>query len=198
MRRALALALATLLALAAGCQDAPERPPYQSGNGSPSSPGPSGGGGGGTEDGGADEDSATLDGGVCHELPNTGPIIDQFGVVGEPPVGNGGPITDGTYDLTDARVYGPLGGGPTDISFRGSIRIRTETQEIERVLVRQQPVGPDLEQRVTFQYAPSGSSLVTQQICPPGGQEQHSYTATETTLDITNLITRESFTFTRR
>src|SRR5688572_25224703 len=97
LRRFLFFASALVLSCSS---DPPGRPPPGS-SGSPFVPP---GGAGGNNDGGNGEGGAT-DAGTCTMLANTGFVVDQVGFVGDPPVGQGGQIQDGVYDLNEARLY---------------------------------------------------------------------------------------------
>lgn len=198
LRRIAVLVLASSLGLAVACEDEEPRPapasdiPVQPG-------GPPGGGGGGGEGGASDAAAEGSEAGAtCHALTVTGPVVDLFAVVSEPPAGAGGAVADGEYDLTEARIYGVAGGGATDVTLQGALRVDSTSSTMDRVLVRQ-AAGVPQESRVTLAYATSGANLTTSITCPAGGgQEQATYTATGTTLVITNVVTRESYVFTRR
>jgi energy-converting hydrogenase Eha subunit B len=55
----------------------------------------------------------------CVALVNEAPLVQQVNASGEPPTPTGGTITDGTYFLTAAAVYGADAAvGPTGASYQ--------------------------------------------------------------------------------
>lgn len=186
--------------LTTACKEDPKRPPIESEG--PADPGIGGVGGGNGGDAsvaadGGIPDSGEADGGACTDLETTGAVIDQLGIVGDPPPGSGGTITDGTYDITNAQVFVGMGGlgGATGVSYQGSIRI---TGPILERFVRTTSSAGTIESRTTGTLQPSGVNASLALSCPSSAQEQVTYTASDTTLTTTNLVTKESFTFTKK
>ncbi len=195
----LALALA-LPCVGLACDDDTSRPPPAA-DGTDLPPNASGGSGSGdggprVSDAGGDASAA------CNDLVATdGPAVDQFGALGDPPVGNGGNVETGTYQLTDARLYGLGSAGATGFSNRGvlALEVTAGTGTFSRVITTTSQSGQIVsEVRETGGLVVSGSSIALSVTCPGARQEQLSFTSTATTLITTNPQTRESYTFTRR
>jgi hypothetical protein len=179
------------------CEEDPKRPPVL-GDG-PAQPGSSVGGGGG--EGGVlprGDAGDAGDGGSCTDLPNTGTEVPQNAVVDDVTPGSGGTIVEGTYNLTEARLLqGPSAlPGPTGYSFQASIRITG--QLYERVLVVKSSGGATSETRSTGTFVPNGTSATIVLSCPSSNQESVTYSAGSDSLTVSNLITKESFVFTRK
>lgn len=197
----LALALA-LPCVGLACDDGTSRPPPAS-DGTDLPPNAGGGSGSGTGDGGP----RTTDGGddassACNALVATdGPAVDQLAAIGDPPIGTGGNVETGTYQLTDARLYGQGAAGATGFSNRGilELEVTAGTGTFGRVLTTTSQAGQIVsEVRERGNLVVSGSSIALSVSCPGSRQEQLSFTSTATTLVVTNTQTRESYTFTRR
>lgn len=199
-RRLLAcvLSLSTLATFAA-CKEDEDRPAAAA-DGTGAGGGGGGGGGAGSEAGTTPDDAGTEAGVVaCNALDVTGATVDQLSATDAAPVGIGGTLIDGTYDLSDARVYGATAAGPTGISYKGALVLDTIAGTMERVIVTAAQVGQPIEERSSLVYTASGTSIVAQVTCPAARpNEQLTYTASATTLVLTNVTTRESYTFTRR
>jgi hypothetical protein len=190
------------IALAAACKEDEPRPPVAADD-LPPQPGIGKGGGGGAADGGVQPEGGrdagdSGDAGTCTDLPNTGAAIDQTAVSGDPPAGTGGTISDGIYDLTDARVYQGISGVPglTGASYQGTIRLTG--QSYERVLVFKSSGGAIAESRVSGSFIPSGVNGTIALTCPIAAQEQITYSVVTNSLTVSNLVTKESFTFTKK
>jgi hypothetical protein len=191
------LAAMAAVALGSACDEEPSRPPVLAqGNGHP---GVSGGSGSNIEAGALDAGDAG-DGGVCTDLANDGAVIDQTLVNDALPRGTGGTLTDGVYTITEARVYQATGvPGLTGTSVQGSIRLTGQGQIFERVLKSTTPSTASFEVRTRGSLSPSGSPGVGTIVleCPNARQEEVAYTATDTSLTISNLVTNELFIFTK-
>lgn len=191
------LAIAAAL-LGSACSEEPKRPPVTTdGTGTPDLGGVGGGGGdGGGGDGGLGDGGDAGTG--CTELAPTGGVINQNAVNDDPPAGTGGTIEDGVYDITDALVYVGAAGlpGPTGSSFQGSIRITGTT--FERVIVFRSSAGASTETRSSGTLATTNSNATVTLACPTASQEQLTYSVATTSVTFSNLVTKESFTFTRQ
>jgi hypothetical protein len=162
----------------------------------------------GTTEGGVDAslrdsavDTGTADSGAaCNDVVLTGVLVDRIGFNSSdsPPVGVGGTVVDGTYDLTSYSVYVGAGGvaGPTGISARGSIRISGgKLDEITEF----SGSGPTTQVRKSSGYSAASATFATTEICPNvGGGSQRQFTATDPLLTLTDMVTKEAFTFTKR
>jgi hypothetical protein len=190
-----------LAALLAGCSDDPNRPPIGGGGIGPIGGGGGGGGGGTRGDGGAtDGGDGGADGGVCTDLAPAGAVIDLLGVADEPPPGLGGAIGEGTYDVTDARLYVGAGAlpGPTNTSYQGSIRVNA--QVFERSIVFRTASNAVQERRVSGALLPgtaTGNATLAL-TCPGNSQESVTYTASGNNLILVDPGTRVALTFTKR
>jgi hypothetical protein len=132
-------------------------------------------------------------------LPNTGVLVDENAVTGDF-VPLGGTIADGTYDIVEARRYlGSTGqGGPTSTTYQGSIRI-TNTTTYESVIVTATGGAPGIEARETGTLAPNGTTALTLALtCPSASQEQLTYSAANTSLTLSNTVTKVTFTLTKQ
>lgn len=203
MGRELAVVLFLVATVVApGCKDDDSRPPVANDIGN-SPTGGGGGGGGGAGDGGNGADSGGLDSGsdagACNALPNDGNVVDQNRVVGEPPTGTGGTIADGTYELTGAEVYVGASGvpGPSGVTYQGVLRLANGKLERVTTMTPSQGATP-IETRTFGDLVAGGTSFTVTQSCPAPFQDQFTYSVLNTTLNITSLITKESFTFTLR
>jgi hypothetical protein len=160
----------------------------------------------GTTEGGVDAssgdssvDAAVADSGAaCNDVALTGVLVDRIGINGDPPVGVGGTVVDGTYDLTGYSVYVGAGGvaGPTGISARGTIRISGgRIDEITEF----SGSGPTTQARKSSGYSAASATFATTEICPNvGGSRQRQFTAADPLLTLTDMATKEAFTFTKR
>jgi len=180
----------------AACSDPAAKPETAVVTGAP--PVTSGGGGGGS-DGGTDAGDAGDDGGTCTDLAITGSLIDRTGVPGDPPTSTGGTIVDGSYDLTAYAVYVGVSGvaGPTGITARASIRVGNG--KIDEVLELGGTGKTTTTTATRSGYAASGATFAETQLCPAtGAGAQLQFTANDPLLILTNLSTKEAFTFTKR
>lgn len=202
MRRVLFVLLFAASSLAFSCKDDPDWPPPGGGTGEAigsSGSGGGGGDGGGRGEGGALDSGDGGDGGVCTDLANDGIVVDQNRIVGDPPTGTGGQIADGTYSLTQADVYVGAAGvpGPSGVTFQGAMRLTQGT--LERVLRQQaNQTATPTESRSTGPLTARGTTFTVVQSCPAQFQDQYTYSVLNNTLNITSLLTKESFTFTLR
>ena len=188
-------------AAASACSsEAPKRPDL-AGEGRAPIPNLVGSSEGGVEGGVDAGDSGARDGGdggVCSEIPLTGTLVDRVGVIGDPPVSSGGVVADGTYDLTVYSVYIGTGGvaGPTGLTARSTIRIAAG--KLEQVL----EVGgssPVKTSRSKGAYTAAGATFAFAELCPNlGGGSQRQFTANDPQLILTDLVTKEAFTFVKR
>lgn len=187
--------IAGLIALA-GCAEEPTRPPVEGSSGSPRIGGGAGGSDSVARDGGSSIDGG--DAGACTELAITGGVVPQQILTGDVPSGLGGGIADGTYDLTEAVLYGGPSAlpGPSGASYRGSIRVAG--QSFERRVVFTSSGGAVAETSIRGTLAVSGASGTLSIACPFATQEQVTFTATGNGLVLSNLVTKESFGFTRK
>lgn len=194
--------LGALTALAfAACSDPATRPGV-SADGRPQ-PGSGVGGGGSADtstpgDGGA----GAGDGGTaCNDLDlaDAAPV-DQLAAVDNPPPGAGGTLETATYVLTDARIYGAGSGGPTGLSVRGELVLQIDgaSGTFSRLIDMGATSSNRVETRDRGTIVVASSNAVLTVQCPGTRQEQVSFTATATTLVMTNLTTRDSYTFTKR
>jgi hypothetical protein len=190
------LAAAAFASFGACSSEAPKRPAVLTdGTGGPTVSGGSGGGDAGPSDAGVVDSG---DGGACTDLETSSVEVDQNAVTGDVPAGTGGTITDGEYDLTDATVYVGVSGlpGPTGTRYRETLRI-TGTK-LERVLVITTSAGATSTTASSGLLMPSGTSATIALTCPAGLQETVTYSATATGLTLSNLVTKESFVFSKR
>lgn len=181
--------------IVAACSDPPQKPGVAVVSGTP--PGVAGGGAGG--DGGTAIAEGGADGGVCSDLLNSGQLVDRTGVQGDPPTATGGTVVDGTYDLTAYAVFVGAAGvaGPTGITAKASMRIGAgKVDEI----IELGGTGKTATTTVTRSaFSASGSTFAETQLCPAtGAGAQLQFTAQDTILTLTDLSTKEAFTFTRR
>ena len=182
--------------IVAGCSDPPQKPGTAVVSGTPPV---AAGGGGGAGDGGSSTGEAGADGGVCTDLANTGQIVDRTGVQGEPPTSTGGTVVDGTYDLSAYAVFVGAGGvsGPTGITAKASMRIGAG--KVDEIL-ELGGTGKTATTKITRSaFSASGSTFAETQLCPAtGAGAQLQFTAQDTILTLTDLSTKEAFTFTKR
>lgn len=184
---------ATVLGLAAACSDDPPSRPPVTEDGTPSGSAGSGGGAPATPG-----DGGSSDAGACTDLAATGAqIAQQVTNIDGPPLGAGGTVVDGTYDVTDSTFYGGALAlpGPSGASYQGSIRITGP--KFERHLVFRNTAGAVIENVVRGTIATGDASVITLD-CPVAAQEQITYTATTTSLTIANLVTKEALGFTKK
>lgn len=200
LRSALAGGLAVFLACSAmaACSDDDPRPP-PAGDGKPVIVAP----GGNTEGGVPVRDASTSrpdasDAGFCSNIELRGFVLDREGVTGEPPTATGGTVTDGDYDLASYVVYVGLDGvaGPTGITARASIRIAGDT--LEQILeTGGNTPSATVISKTTFSAI--STTFAETQICPsPGAGSSRQFNASGSQLTLTNLTTKEAFTFTKR
>jgi hypothetical protein len=188
-----------LVGLVGACAD-PEKKPAPAEPGSMTGGGAGGGGGGGSEGGTGSEGGFDAgEAGVCNDLVNTGTLIDRTGVNGDPPVATGGTVVDGTYDLTAFAVYVGTAGapGPTGITARSTIRIAAG--KIDQIL---ELAGTGKTSTVTTMssvYTATGATFAETDLCPTGGGgRQLQFTANDPQLTLTDLTSKQAFTFSKR
>ncbi len=137
-------------------------------------------------------------GSKCSDLKVTSAPVDQVAFVDLLPPATGGIMTDGTYDLTEARVYRSVGGtpGPTGVSIEGALRITG--RQIERVLLPKQNATQGAELRVSGNLTTSGTSASVSLTCPGSVDEQLSYSVSSGKLTFANPLKNELYVFTPR
>lgn len=146
----------------------------------------------GATDAGTDADT------TCTTIAFGGAVIDRTGINGDPPVSTGGTITDGRYDLTVYSVYVGVGGvaGPTGVTGQSTIVINAG--KIEQAL-RIAGNTPAKETRTLSSYSATGSSVLVTNICPATGTAvTYQYTANDAAIILTDPLSKEAFTFTKR
>lgn len=203
-RRCMVVLVSVFLGIGvAACAKEIEKPNSYAGDGVPSPPLPNGGGGdggrgeGGVAEGGVDSGDGG-DAGACNVVPLTGVLVDRIGVVGDPPVSTGGIIADGSYDLTLYSAYVGAGGvgGPTGLTAKATLSIAAG--KIDQVL----EIGgssPLKTTRTRSAYTTSAATFATTELCPnTGGGASRQYTATDVQIILTDLVTKEAFTFAKR
>ena len=184
----------------AACRHELSKPGYGV-DGTPNGPPPSAGGEGGVVEGGVDagdSGAADADAGACNSILLTGTLVDRVGVVGDPPVSSGGIVVDGDYDLTSYSVYVGAGGvaGPTGITARSTLRIAAG--KIDQVL-ETAGSSPLFTRRSKSSYSAVAATFATTELCPNlGGGAQRQFTSSAATLVLTELTTKEAFTFLKR
>lgn len=180
----------------AACAEEEPRPPLLSGGGGGGNIG--GGSSGPTRDGSADAADASGDAGTCTELVNSGILVDQLAVTGDPLPGSGGAITDGTYELNDARVYVGAGGlpGSTGATYQSTLRVAGTS--FERVTRFVGAGGIPAETRSVGTLAIAAAQVTFSVTCPAPTQEVYAFGVTNATVTFTSATTRESLSYLRR
>jgi hypothetical protein len=137
-------------------------------------------------------------GSKCSDLKVTSAPVDQVAFVDLLPPATGGIMTDGTYDLTEARVYRSVGGtpGPTGVSIEGALRITG--RQFERVLLPKQNATQGIELRVSGTITVSGSSASVALACPNAVDEQLTYSVSNGRLTFVNPLKNELYVFSPR
>lgn len=178
------------------CSSDPQRPP-PAGDGQ--TVGAGAGGGSTTKDGGSSDAAIDADSGqVCNTIANATLVVDRTGIVGDPPVGTGGTITDGRYELTEYRIYVGAGGigGPTGVTASSAMTVASG--KMEQVL----KLGgntPATEKRVITAFNATASTLLRTNVCPSdGAAAQYQFTANDASIIITDTLSKEAFVFTKR
>jgi hypothetical protein len=189
-----------ILGGAAACSSKESRP-ASAGDGTATVPNNAGNTEGGVDASSRDSsvDTGAADtGAACNDVVLTGVLVDRTGINGDPPVGLGGTVVDGAYDLTSYSVYVGVAGvaGPTGITARGSIRIAGgKLDEITEL----SGSGPTTLVRKSSGYSAASATFATTEICPNvGGGTQRQFTAADPLLTLTDMVTKEAFTFTKR
>ena len=121
------------------------------------------------------------------------------------PPSAGGTIVSGIYNLTAVDIYvGVSGGGfaPPD-TLQSTISVSQETSApqgtIQQVLITGANSATPSQTQTTLDYtiAASGTAIFVTVACPDDGQTYtQGYTATETTLMLSDPTTNEVFTYT--
>ena len=182
--------------IVAACSDPPQKPGTAVVSGTPVV---AAGGGGASGDGGSSAGEGGDDGGVCTDLANTGQLVDRTGVQGEPPTSTGGTVVDGNYDLTAYAVYVGASGvaGPTGITAKASLRIGAG--KVDEIIEVGGTGKTTTVKSARSAYSASGATFAETQLCPAtGAGAQFQFTAQDTILTLTDLSTKEAFTFTKR
>jgi hypothetical protein len=199
-RRLMVVLVSVFLAAgaASACAKEIEKPNGFAGDGQPNPPPPVGGGEGGAVEGGVDASGDSGDAGACNTLILTGTLVDRIGIVGDPPVSSGGTVVDGDYDLILYSVYVGAGGvgGPTGLTARSTLRIAAG--KIDQI-TETGGSSPLKVVRSRSAYNATAATFATTELCPnTGGGAQHQFTAVDPQLVLTDLVTKEAFTFTKR
>lgn len=202
--RVFAVAMLEMVVLGAainGCKEEEPKPPVET---SPATPKPTPGGStteAGTSDGGKEGGNTTADadaGGVCTDLAASTAVINEIAVQGDPPVGLGGALLDGTYNITDAQRFVGAAGVPgvTGASYQGSLRLSAGATVLERHVIFKNASGAasELVHKGSFIPGTGGNGTVSL-TCPTLTQESVSYTVNGNNLIISNLVTKESLTY---
>lgn len=197
LRKTVAVAILVLGGAAASCSDDETLRPAEDSN--------TGGGGGGSggsstpQDASVDETDDDATPASCNDLEDDVSLVDGIAASGDPPVGTGGTVVDGTYGLTDYRIYVGTGvPGLTGKAYRSVISI---ADGIVQQVLEEQRSGTTLDAgttvvRTTSSFVTSGTDLVTAAICPSSGPSAtFSYTATDSRLVWSNLASGEVWTF---
>lgn len=145
------------------------------------------------------DDAGSGDAGMsCSGFATDAGAVAQMFVRAITPVGTGGTIVDGVYDLTEWSVYtGTIGAsGPTGVMVSATQVIQGGVYKYNH-RATQDDAGFVLDTSGTF-TTPDGGALVAQQTCPPGPQPLTSYTTDGTTLVFYSLSPPWGLTFTRR
>ena len=184
-------ALALSASVLSACKDEPAKPDVLA-DGLP--PPLSVGGGGAPQETGDSSDA----GGTCTDLQVTKAAVDQVAFVDTLPQATGGIVADGSYDLTEARVYRGLGAtpGPTGTSYQGALRLTG--RRFERVLVTKTNTTAGLERRTSGTITVGGSSASVSLACPSSTDEQLTYSVTNGKLSFLNPQSGEVLVFTPR
>jgi len=191
LRSVVVFGVVGLSAVAVGCADPEPKPPAGTGSSVPV------GGGGSSLEGGSDASTA-IDSGVCNNIVNEGLTIDRIGVVGEPPVTQGGVVAEGTYRLTDYTLYVGAGGigGPTGLTAKATIRLAGG--KFDEIIELGGSGNPSV-QSTSNAYSAAGATLALNELCPTTtAGKQFQYTSNDPVLLVVNLSTKEAFTFTKR
>ncbi len=150
-------------------------------------------------DSGGDAGDAGTDATInCHDLPNTGGVVDLLPLVQDPIPGDGGIVTDGVYDLTEARQYRGLDAGAdaTGVTIQASLEIAGAAL---RYIELRQGGGPTQQVQTSATFLTAAASMNIAYQCPAIGQDGRSYTATPTQLTLLKLGTpSEELVFTKK
>jgi hypothetical protein len=207
-RGAVALSfLLSVLSVIVGCtHEEPKRPPITEGAVNPVGGGSGSGGGGASPDaasqgdGGDDTDGGDGGRASCASVVIAGAVIDLLAVADNPPPGLGGNLGEGTYDVTEARLYAGLGSlpGPTNSSYQGSIRVTG--QSFERAIIYRGPNGSTTESRSNGGFIVGGvnGNATIALTCPGSSSEAVTYTVTGNNVTITDNSSKVSLTFSKR
>jgi hypothetical protein len=200
-KRLLLIAFAGMAALGMACKEDPKRPPVGEGAAGPiaNAGGATSGDGGEDDDDGGDADGGEGGAGACTDVAITGAVVDLLAVADNPPPGLGGTIAEGTYTLTDARLYAGIGAlpGPTNTSYQGTIRATGQT--FERAIIFRGSNGSVQESRASGAFFPgavNGNAAIALD-CPSAIQEGVTFTATGNNVTITDNASKVSLTFSR-
>ncbi len=188
------------LVLAAACSDPAARPPVAE-EGS-FEPGASLGGGAAADASALVPDAAASDAGnACNAFDLAdNPSVDQLGALDSIPPGQGGTLESASYVLTNAVIYSGVSGGPTGLSVRGELElaVRGGTGTFRRLIDIGASGQNRIETRDSGTLTISSNNAILTVLCPVRSQEQVTFTATGTTLVMTNVASRQSYTFTKR
>lgn len=105
-------------------------------------------------------------------------------------------IQDGTYDLREARIYVGSNPPPSGTSFQGSLRVTGTTIDIVSAITPVQGNVAKISQRGTGSVM--GVNLTYAIACPSAQQKVFSYTAAGPTLTLNDLLTKESFVYSKK
>ena len=156
-----------------------------------------GGGGGGDSTGGVD--AGDTDAGVCTDLDEPVNAVDENALSDDAPIGLGGTLVDGVYDLSEADRYVGASGqaGLNGYSYREVIRITGGTS-LERNRELRINSGPLQATNATYVIQVTSPSLTLTQRCPQqGATETFSFTVQDGKLTLISAF-GESFTYTAR
>jgi hypothetical protein len=118
---------------------------------------------------------------ACNTLVQLGDAVDEIRVASDPPVLQGGALTNGTFVLREVRVYTGTGGptGPTGKTVRDTLRFSNASPNAATAEELYQETG-SAERRFAGAATTTGTSLTVQATCP-GGVWTGPYEATADT-----------------
>jgi len=133
---------------------------------------------------------------TCTSLVNDAPLITEIVKPESGPVPTGGSIANARYALSSLVLYTGPGG------VRGSLNpaVASAVIEIDGDVMQQVGLVSGVEKRFTSTLKVSGTKLTTVDTCPDTDTEEFQFSASDTQLTISQVITEGTFaqTYSRR
>jgi hypothetical protein len=116
---------------------------------------------------------------VCSSLVDDAPTISYTVVAAAPPIPTGGPIADGTYDLSALTVYTGVGGSTSPIASTAHVVLVISGNTMQQV-----GAVDGVPRSYTTTFTVSATTITTTDTCPSPVTSRHQFSASPTDLRV--------------